>query len=124
VVRERTAVFSPGGLSQIVATLLDNSLVHGSGKVTIHTKETASSIVVEVGDEGTGVPPELERRVFDRNVSGRQGTGLGLYLARSLVSADGGRLELIRPRPAVFAVFLRRAAEARLVQERVVSGPA
>jgi signal transduction histidine kinase len=123
-VRGLTAVVSPGGLSQIVATLLDNSLVHGAGRVTIHTKETATSIVVEVGDEGAGVPPELERRVFDRNVSGRQGTGLGLYLARSLVTADGGRLELIRSRPATFAIFLRKREEALLAKERVVSGPA
>jgi signal transduction histidine kinase len=122
--RGLTAVVSPGGLSQIVATLLDNSLVHGDGRVTIHTKETAASIVVEVGDEGAGVPPDLERRVFDRNVSGRQGTGLGLYLARSLAAADGGRLELVRSRPAVFAIFLRKREEALLAKERVVSGPA
>jgi signal transduction histidine kinase len=122
--RGLTAVASPGGLSQIVATLLDNSLVHGAGRVTITTKETATSIVVEVGDEGAGVPPELERRVFDRNVSGRQGTGLGLYLARSLATADGGRLELIRSRPAIFAVFLRKREEVLLARERVVSGPA
>jgi signal transduction histidine kinase len=123
-VRGLTAVVSPGGLSQIVATLLDNSLVHGDGKVTIHTKETPASIVVEVGDEGAGVPPELESRVFDRNVSGRQGTGLGLYLARSLATADGGRLELVRSRPATFAIFLRKREEALLAKERVVSGPA
>jgi signal transduction histidine kinase len=118
------AVASPGGLSQIIATLLDNSLVHGDGAVTIHTKATATSIVVEIGDEGPGVPTELERRVFDRNVSGRQGTGLGLYLARSLATADGGRLELVRPRTAVFAVFLRKAEEVQRARERVVSGPA
>lgn len=123
-VRGLTAVVSPGGLSQIVATLLDNSLVHGDGTVTIHTKETPTSIVVEVGDEGTGVPPQLERRVFDRNVSGRQGTGLGLYLARSLATADGGRLELVRSRPATFAIFLRKREEALLAKEPVVSGPA
>jgi signal transduction histidine kinase len=123
-VRGLTAVVSPGGLSQIVATLLDNSLVHGAGTVTIHTKETPTSIVVEVGDEGAGVPPQLERRVFDRNVSGRQGTGLGLYLARSLATADGGRLELVRSRPATFAIFLRKREEALLAKEPVVSGPA
>lgn len=118
------AVASPGGLSQIIATLLDNSLVHGDGAVTIHTKATATSIVVEIADEGPGVPAELERRVFDRNVSGRQGTGLGLYLARSLATADGGRLELVRPKSAVFAVFLRKAEEVQRARERVVSGPA
>ena len=97
--RERaasTAVVSPGGLSQIVATLLDNSLVHGDG--TGHDPHQGDGDVDRGGGRrrGHGVPAELERRVFDRNVSGRQGTGLGLYLARSLATADGGRLELVR----------------------------
>jgi len=115
---------TPEGLSQIVATLLDNSLVHGAGTVTIHTKPGVSSVVVEVGDEGEGIPPELEPRIFERSFSGGRGTGLGLYLARSLATVDGGRLELIQSRPAVFGVFLRHVAEARLAEERVVMGPA
>jgi signal transduction histidine kinase len=98
--------------------------MHGAGTVTIHTKPGASSVVVEVGDEGAGIPPELEPRIFERSVSGGRGTGLGLYLARSLAVVDGGRLELIQSRPAVFGVFLREAAEARLAGERVVLGPA
>ncbi|SNS15130.1 ATP-binding protein [Actinomadura mexicana] len=114
----------PEGLSQIVATLLENSLTHGAGTVTIHTKPGASSVVLEVGDEGEGIPSELEPRIFERSVSGGRGTGLGLYLARSLAVVDGGRLELIQSRPAVFGVFLRQAAEVRLAAERVVMGPA
>ena len=47
-----------------------------------------------------GVPEELVPHVFDRGVSGRSSTGLGLALARALVEADGGRLELSRMRPA------------------------
>ncbi|WP_067831591.1 ATP-binding protein, partial [Actinomadura kijaniata] len=74
---------NPEGLSQIIATLLDNSLVHGAGTVTINTKQGASSVVVEVGDQGEGIPPELEPRIFERSVSSGKGTGLGLYLARS-----------------------------------------
>ncbi|WP_149259089.1 ATP-binding protein [Actinomadura sp. K4S16] len=114
----------PEGFSQIVATLLENSLVHGAGTVTIHTKPGASSVVVEVGDEGEGIPAGLEPRIFERSVSGGHGTGLGLYLARSLAVVDGGRLELLHSRPAVFGVFLRQAAEVRLAAERVVMGPA
>ncbi|MFI6519942.1 ATP-binding protein [Spirillospora sp. NPDC050679] len=115
---------NPEGLSQIIATLLDNSLVHGSGTVTINTKQGTGSVLVEVGDQGAGIPPELEPRIFERSVSGGSGTGLGLYLARSLAVVDGGRLELISARPAVFGIFLRPTAEARLAAERVVMGPA
>ncbi|MEV5569160.1 ATP-binding protein [Spirillospora sp. NPDC052269] len=114
---------TPEGLSQIVATLLDNSLVHGDGVVTINTKQGAASVVVEIGDQGAGIPADLEPRIFERSVSGGHGTGLGLYLARSLAAVDGGRLELIQPRPATFGIFLRQASEARLAEERVVIGP-
>jgi signal transduction histidine kinase len=118
------AVATLAGLSQIIATLLDNSLVHGAGTVTLCAKLTGGSVLVEVGDEGAGVPPELERRVFERSVSSGEGTGLGLYLARSLAAVDGGRLELLQPRPAVFGIFLRQSAEVRAAPERVVIGPA
>lgn len=117
------AVVTPGGLAQILATLLDNALAHGKGDVTIQTSETERSAVVEVSDEGPGVPSELVARVFEREVSGsRSGTGLGLSLARGLAEADGGRLELVRARPPVFAVFMRRTPQPG-DQPPEVSGP-
>ncbi len=114
----------PGTLSQVIATLLDNALVHGAGTVTIRTSRTPNSVVIEVRDEGKGVPPELVPRIFERSVSGKPGgTGLGLALARSIAAADGGNVVLVRPRPAVFAVFLPRKLN-RGNDEPVVSGPA
>ena len=56
---------------QVIATLLDNALVHGAGTVTIRTSQTPRSVVVEVRDEGKGVPHELVPRIFERSVSGR-----------------------------------------------------
>jgi signal transduction histidine kinase len=114
----------PGTLSQVIATLLDNALVHGGGTVTIRTSRTPNSVVIEVRDEGKGVPAELVPRIFERSVSGKPGgTGLGLALARSIAAADGGNVVLVRPRPAVFAVFLPRKLN-RGNDEPVVSGPA
>ncbi len=79
-----------GTLAQVIATLLDNALVHGSGTVTIRTSQTLKSVVIEVRDEGRGVPEDLVPRIFERNVSSRpQGTGLGLALARE--HGRGGR---------------------------------
>ena len=63
--------------------------------------------MVEVTDTGEGIPEALAPHVFDRGVSGASSTGLGLALARALVEADGGRLELSSARPATFAVYLR-----------------
>ena len=119
------AYVTPGTLAQVVATLLDNALVHGGGTVTIRTSQTPKSVVVEVRDEGRGVPPELVPRIFERSVSGKPGgTGLGLALARSIVAADGGKVVLVRPRPAVFAVFLARGLRGGSDDPPVVSGPA
>lgn len=104
--RGLVALATPNGLSQVLATLLENSLVHGGGTVTVSTRSTGISLVVEVTDEGPGVPSELGARIFERSVSGRKGTGLGLAVARELAEADGGRLELVRQKPPVFALFL------------------
>jgi signal transduction histidine kinase len=117
------AFATPGGASQVVATLLDNALVHGAGTVTIRTSRTRRSVVVEVRDEGGGVPAELAPRIFERSVSGAPGgTGLGLALARTIAAADGGQVVLVRPRPAVFALFLPHATAD--TEEPAVVGPA
>lgn len=100
------AVGTPGAVSQVLATLIENSLMHGAGTVGLHTRVTGNQAVVEVTDDGPGVPPDLGARVFERTVSGRNSTGLGLAVARDLAEADGGRLELLQQRPPVFALFL------------------
>jgi signal transduction histidine kinase len=63
-------------------------------------------VVVSVSDDGDGVPEDLAPHIFDRGVSGAGSTGVGLALARALVEADGGRLELSTRSSATFSVFL------------------
>jgi signal transduction histidine kinase len=58
------------------------------------------------------VDADLVPRLFERGVSGAGSTGVGLALARALVEADGGRLELRQASPPLFAVFLARADRA------------
>lgn len=104
--RQLLANATAGGLGQVVACLLENALTHGGGAVSVRARESGEYAVVEVADEGPGVAESLVPHIFRRSVSGGAGTGLGLALARTLVEADGGRLELVRPRPPVFSVFL------------------
>ena len=109
---------TPTRIREAVGALVDNAIQHGGGTVTLSARVAESSILVEVADSGAGVPEELVPHVFDRGVSVGSSTGLGLALARALVEADGGRLELSRARPAMFTIFLP-AARA----DDVVSAP-
>ncbi|WP_456789374.1 ATP-binding protein [Cellulomonas sp. P5_C5] len=106
--RTTQVLATPGALAQVIATLIENSLRHGAGTTTVRSRPSGPSgaVVVEVADEGAGVPDDLAPRIFEREVTSGKGTGLGLALARDLASADGGRLELAQRRPAVFALFL------------------
>ncbi|MFF8832660.1 ATP-binding protein [Streptomyces sp. NPDC015131] len=107
------AVGTPGAVAQVLAALIENSLMHGGGTVALRTRVTGNQAVVEVTDEGPGVPPDLGARIFERTISGRNSTGIGLAVARDLAEADGGRLELLQQQPAVFALFLSRESRRR-----------
>jgi signal transduction histidine kinase len=101
-----TAHGSPGGIAHVLATLLENSLAHGAGTTTVTRRRAAGALVLEVSDEGRGVPPELASQVFQRSVSGTGGTGVGLALAQSTAHEFGGQLQLLDPGTARFALFL------------------
>jgi signal transduction histidine kinase len=99
------AAVSAPALRTVLDVLLGNALVHGGGTVTVRVQDAADAVVVEVSDEGGGITAD-PAAVFRRRSPQARGTGIGLALARSLIEADGGRLELTRLRPAVFAVLL------------------
>lgn len=99
---------APVALAQILTTLLENSLQHGRSTVEVSARRSGPSVVVEVSDQGDGIPPSIAPYVFERSVSS-SGSGLGLSLARDLAEAHGGRLELLSAKPAVFALFLSEA---------------
>jgi signal transduction histidine kinase len=97
-------------LSQILSTLIENSLAHGRGTLSVEARRSGPSVVVEVTDQGDGIPADLAPRVFERRVSS-SGSGLGLALARDLAEQSYGRLELVRAEPAVFALFLSESGD-------------
>lgn len=97
-----------GAQTQVLATLLENALAHGEGTVTVSARAATDGwLIIDVTDQGNGVPEEMGDRIFQRGISGTPGhSGLGLALARTLVSADGGRLELRSFKPTTFSIFL------------------
>ncbi|MFD8817055.1 ATP-binding protein, partial [Streptomyces sp. NPDC059627] len=107
--RHLRAVGTPGAVAQVLAALIENSLMHGGGTVALRTRVTGNQAVVEVTDEGAGVPADLGNRIFERTISGRNSTGIGLAVARDLAEADGGRLELLQAQARVFGLLLSRS---------------
>jgi signal transduction histidine kinase len=109
---------SPGGVAQALDVLLDNALEHGAGATVLEAGVRDGRYRLAVTDEGPGVPPALEARVFEREVSTAGSTGIGLPLARALVEADGGRLVLAQPRPARFEILIPQPRRAPADQDR------
>ena len=98
----------PGPVGQVVAALIENSLVHGSGRTTIEARAPRDTIWIEVFDQGAGVADDIAAHVFDRDVSGAGSTGFGLAAAQDAAVSVGGRIALVRRRPAHFRFFLDR----------------
>ena len=87
-------------LHQLVANLLDNASRHSpeGGTVTVVARLAGDDAVLEVADEGPGIPPGDRALVFERFTSGAAdqsgGTGLGLAIARWVTQLHGGRIEV------------------------------
>lgn len=118
---DRLPVATPVSLSQALATLIENSLKYGAGTVTVTARRgtSARSMFFEVTDEGEGVSDDLAPDIFRRGVSGHGSTGIGLALAKDLIEADGGRIELTSRRPPVFTISLT-ALSSTLDPDRVM----
>ncbi|GGC66127.1 two-component sensor histidine kinase [Hoyosella rhizosphaerae] len=126
-----TAHATGSRLREAVSVLVDNALAHGSGRCTIRVRnvrfgaDRREMVCVEVTDEGSGIPDSIASRIFERGFSGRNSSGVGLALARALVEADGGRMELQARSPAVFAIFVPTQNEPilPLVRDHGGGGP-
>ncbi len=84
-------------LNQVWTNLIDNAVAAANARVTIRTHGSIEFLIVEVEDDGAGVPPEIAERVFDAFFTTKEpgeGTGLGLDIARRIVVRHHGDLRL------------------------------
>ncbi|WP_285275697.1 sensor histidine kinase [Halopseudomonas bauzanensis] len=97
-------------LREVLINLLDNALVHGAGTVEVSLRRDAEGIVLEVADQGPGVPAAEQEAMFQRFRKGRQnnaGTGLGLAIVRRIVENAGGRVGFVAGRGNALCVLFR-----------------
>jgi signal transduction histidine kinase len=112
----RTIVRADGErLRQVVANLVDNAVKYSpaGGEVAVRVWQQNGSVLISVSDRGPGIPKDGQGVIFEKfgRVSGggsKPGTGLGLYIARSITEAHGGTLAVSSApgRGATFTVTL------------------
>jgi signal transduction histidine kinase len=89
-------------LRQILVNLIDNAVKYSSPGNEVHVEAHSSNsrVVIEVRDEGPGIPAEHQKVIFEKfgriqtGQTAKPGTGLGLFIARSIAEAHGGYLEV------------------------------
>jgi signal transduction histidine kinase len=89
-------------LRQVVQNLVDNAVKYSpaGGEVRVVAYSRDGTVRVDVHDRGPGIPPEDQRLIFEKfgrsSATGgtKPGTGLGLFIARSIAEAHGGSLEV------------------------------
>ncbi len=99
-------------LRQVLVNLIDNAVKYSppGDRVRVEAEQTDGRVVIEVRDRGPGISPEHQRLIFEKfgraNVPehAKPGTGLGLFIARSIAEAHGGALE-VRSAPGRGATF-------------------
>ena len=93
-------VGDPDELRRLVRNLVENAVAHARSRIELRAALDGDGVVVEVVDDGPGVPPGDEEAVFERFHRGdtartRRGTGLGLSIARTVAERHGGTLVLV-----------------------------
>jgi PAS domain S-box-containing protein len=107
-------------LGQVLTNLLVNAIQalpeerHHDNRIVVRVADKGAHVLVEVGDNGVGIAPEVRAHIFDPFFTTKrvgQGTGLGLSICHSIVTQLGGRIE-VESRPGLgttFRVYLRKA---------------
>ena len=97
------ALAAPEMVTQVLVNLVGNAhkFTPAGGEIVLRARSDRGRVVIEVQDNGPGIAPEDQERVFEkfaqlnrRDRPGAQGTGLGLPISRKIVELHGGRLDL------------------------------
>ena len=103
---------------QVVINIVNNAIKYTpeGSHITLSARKSNQLVVVEIADDGPGIPDEAKAKLFDmfytannERGDGRRGLGLGLSLCKSIISAHGGTIEALdnHPQGTIFRFTLR-----------------
>ncbi len=113
---DEKAVFDEKWTNEAVWNIVDNALKYtDKGGVKITVKEYEMFVCIEISDTGRGIPEAEQAQIFSRfyrseSISSEEGVGIGLYLARQIVSAENGYIKVTSEvgKGSTFSVFLSK----------------
>lgn len=121
-----------GALISVIGNLLDNAIEATSQRpwprspVEVLILGTSLDLIIEVADQGGGIPPDIAQRIFDPGVTskGSADHGLGLCLVHTLVTQAGGYIEISvnPPTGSLFSVFIPQGDIATVSPATPVDG--
>jgi signal transduction histidine kinase len=122
---------SGSDLNQVWTNLIDNAVdaMNGNGELRIRTRQDGADVVIEIGDNGRGIPPEIQSRIFEPFFTTKdvgQGSGLGLDIAyRIVVTQHNGDITLrSTPSATVFTVRLPMTGLDDMTRDATAGGRA
>jgi signal transduction histidine kinase len=113
---DEMAVFDPKWTAEALGNLVDNAVKYtGQGSIVISAVAYELFVKIDVMDTGNGIPEEEQAKIFSRfyrseNARDTEGVGIGLYLAREIVSGEGGYIKVtsVPGEGSTFSVLLPR----------------
>ena len=112
--KETAAIIDRKWTAEAIGNIVDNAIKYSSeGSVTITASDYEMFARVDIKDTGLGIPEEEQAKIFQRfyrsnNVRDKDGVGIGLYLARQIISGEGGYIKVSSKvgEGTTFSVFL------------------
>ncbi len=112
-------------LNQVWTNIIDNSVdaMHGQGEIKVRTYAEDNRVIVEITDNGPGIPAEIQSRIFEPFFTTKapgQGTGLGLHISHDIVvnRHHGQLLVESKPGETKFRVILPKQIKGESEHER------
>ena len=114
-------LFDRGRLWQVISNILGNAIkfTPEGGKIVVDCKLTADEAHISIADNGVGIPADKLDEIFNRfsqiASKNRTGLGLGLYISKIFVEAQGGKIEVVSNpgKGSTFEIILNHRAEEK-----------